>query len=88
MPAGKHKSRSLRRVQTKIPSGKTVQRYEKRNPSKAKWGECGAELSGIPRGRPHEMQNMAKTKKRPERPYGGYLCTQCARKKIIAEHRV
>ncbi|MBI4983390.1 50S ribosomal protein L34e, partial [Candidatus Woesearchaeota archaeon] len=26
------------------------------------------------------MQNMPKTKKRPQRPYGGVLCSACTRK--------
>jgi len=32
--------------------------------------------------------NMAKTKKRPERPYGGVLCTRCMRKTMIGKARI
>ncbi|MFC2136001.1 50S ribosomal protein L34e [Bacteroidota bacterium] len=87
MPAGNKKSGSLRKVFKKTPGGKTVIHYEKRNPAQHKCAECGAELVGIPRLRPKEMQKLAKTKKRPERPYGGYLCSKCARNKIINETR-
>lgn len=79
MPAGRYKSRSLRRVYTKLPGSKVVVHYKKRKPSKAKCSECGTELSGVPRERPYKMQTMAKTKKRPSRPYGGVLCSKCTR---------
>ena len=82
MPAGKHKSRSMRRVYTKLPGSKVVIHYKKRKPSKAKCSECGAALSGVPRERPYKMQTMAKTKKRPSRPYGGVLCSKCMREKV------
>ena len=79
MPAGKHKSRSLRRVFVKTPGGKTVLHYRKRTPNAAHCYKCGAQLPGIPRLRPAKMKNLAKTKKRPERPYGGVLCTRCSK---------
>ena len=82
MPAGKHKSRSMRRVYTKLPGSKVVIHYKKRKPSKATCAVCGAALSGVPRERPYKMQTMAKTKKRPSRPYGGVLCSKCMREKV------
>ena len=85
---GKFKSKkSYRQINVKVPGGRTVIQYRKRKPSKAKCASCRALLSGVPRERPFKMKNMPKTKKRPERPYGGYLCTKCARKKIIQEAR-
>ncbi|MBU0666241.1 MAG: 50S ribosomal protein L34e [Nanoarchaeota archaeon] len=87
MPRGKEKSRTLRRVFKKLPGERTTLHYEKRKPSKAKCSGCDALLKGVPRERPYKMQNMPKTKKRPERPYGGVLCTKCARKKIISQTR-
>jgi len=82
MPAGRHKSRSMRRVYTKLPGNKVVIHYKKRKPSKAECAVCGAPLHGVPRERPYKMQNMAKTKKRPSRPYGGVLCSKCMRAKL------
>lgn len=41
----------------------------------------------MPRERPYKMQRLPKTKKRPERPYGGRLCSACARRAIIASAR-
>lgn len=83
MVSGKHKSRSMRRVFRRTPGGDTVKVYKKRKPSKAKCAGCGKVLIGVPRERPYKMQNMPKTAKRPERPYGGVLCSACSRKKII-----
>lgn len=87
MPAGNKKSGTLRKVFKRTPGGKTVVHYEKRKPKQHKCATCGKELVGIPRLRPTEMKNTPKTKKRPERPYGGYLCSSCVRKKIIQEAR-
>jgi large subunit ribosomal protein L34e len=88
MPSqGRTKSRTYRRVFVKTPGGRTVMHYRKRKPGKAKCGVCGAFLPGTLRERPFKMRNIAKTKKRPERPYGGYLCSKCMRKKIIEQAR-
>jgi large subunit ribosomal protein L34e len=87
MVSGKHKSRSMRRVFRRTPGGKTVMAFKKRKPSKAKCAGCGKQLAGIPRERPRKMQNMPKTAKRPDRPYGGILCAPCTRKKILEKAR-
>jgi len=33
------------------------------------------------------MRNMPKTKKRPERPFGGVLCSKCSREEIVSRIR-
>jgi len=82
---GRFKSRrSKRMIFTKVPGGRTVVHFKKKKPGKAKCGGCGKILPGVPRERPYKMKNLSKTKKRPERPFGGNLCSQCMRKKIIA----
>lgn len=78
MPAGKHKSRRLRRVFVKTP-GKTVLHYRRRKPSRAKCAECKKPLAGVPRELPNRMANLPKSAKKPERPYGGNLCSTCTR---------
>ncbi len=82
----KHINRSFRKVKVKLASRVTTQ-FRKRNPAKAQCGDCGKELHGVPRARPVEMQNMPKSMKRPERPYGGVLCSSCMRKRMIAKAR-
>ncbi|MBW2985092.1 50S ribosomal protein L34e [Candidatus Woesearchaeota archaeon] len=78
MPAGRHKSRTFRRVFIRVIS-KTKKIYKKRNPKIAHCADCKSELKGIPRLRPYKAMTIAKTKKRPERPYGGKLCSKCTR---------
>lgn len=69
----------MRRVKRVAPGGRNVTHHRHRKPSKAKCGVCGAALSGVPRERPYKMKTMPKTEKRPQRPYGGVLCTRCMR---------
>ena len=85
--AVKHKSRSLRRVSRKLPGGKVTIQYKRRKPSRAKCSDCGKPLMGVPRELPSKMKTLSKTEKRPERPYGGVLCSKCMRSKIIKETR-
>ena len=82
MAEGKIKSRTFRRVKVKTPGNKVRVQYRKRKPKQAKCAGCGKALHGIPRERPYKMRNMPKTQKRPERPFGGVLCSACMRKKI------
>ncbi|MFH1072970.1 MAG: 50S ribosomal protein L34e [Nanoarchaeota archaeon] len=82
MPSGRFKSRTFRRVHVRTPKGVSTLRYDRRKPKNAHCGRCGDSLKGIPRLLPGKMHNLAKTKKRPERPYGGTLCTKCMRQKI------
>ena len=86
MVGGKFKSRTFRRVFTKIPT-KTVIHYKRRKPSKAVCSNCGVVLKGVPRALPTKLQNMPKTKKRPSRAFGGVLCSKCSREKIKLEAR-
>ncbi|MFH1399295.1 MAG: 50S ribosomal protein L34e [Candidatus Woesearchaeota archaeon] len=79
MPAPNKRSRTFRRVFKTSPGGKNKIHYLKRKPGKAKCGKCGAILAGVPNQRPYKMQNMAKTAKRPSRPFGGVLCSRCMR---------
>ncbi|MCD4759628.1 50S ribosomal protein L34e [archaeon] len=82
MPAGKHKSRSLRRIHVTTPGGKNKIHYTKRKSTKKKCKECGIQLPGMPHIIDSKFKNLPKTKKRPQRPYAGVLCSKCMRKKI------
>jgi len=87
MTAPKDRVRSKRKVFRRVPSGKTKEAYLKRKPSKATCFKCGTVLSGVPCERPYKIRTMAKTKKRPERAYGGVLCSKCSRKTIAEKFR-
>ncbi len=87
MPERFKRSRSLRRLQVKVPGGQTKVHYKRRKPKGAKCGKCSAVLKGIPRERDFKMANLPKTKKRPERPYGGNLCSRCMRTLFVDRAR-
>ena len=87
MPEGKKRSRTLRRVKRKLPGSRITTHYKARKHSVHKCGNCGNRLAGTVRESPIRQQNMPKTRKRPQRPYGGVLCSRCAREKIRTEAR-
>ena len=64
-----------------------MQHYSRKKPGKARCADCGKALPGVPRERPATMRNLAKTRKRPSRPYGGTLCSGCMRKKMVERAR-
>ena len=75
-----YRSHSKRRVYKRTPGGRTVVHFEERKPKAARCAVCGKPLGGVPRGRPVEIRKLSKTERRPERPYGGYICGSCLRK--------
>ncbi len=77
MPRPGRRTHSLRWVYRRTPGGRTVIHYEKRKPGPAKCAICGSPLNGVPRLIPVKLRRLAKTEKRPERPYGGHLCHRC-----------
>lgn len=77
---GRLKSRKgLRMLFVKTPGSRTVVHFKRKKPSKAKCSNCSKMLHGVPRGLPSQIRNLPKTKKRPERSYGGVLCSTCTR---------
>lgn len=87
MPAGRFKSRTFRRVKSKLPGGRVTTHYKKRRPARAKCAVCGSLLMAVPNLRPFRMKKLQVSKKRPERPFGGNLCSACTRSYIRAEAR-
>jgi len=79
MPRPALRSRSLRRVFRRTPSGRTVIHYERKRNSPAKCALCKMELNGV---KTNKLYKYSKTEKRPERKYGGYLCHKCLEKVI------
>ncbi len=56
-----------------------VIRERKKKPKIQKCAICKKPLHGIPKLRATELKKLAKSEKRVERPYGGYLCSKCVR---------
>jgi large subunit ribosomal protein L34e len=73
------RSRSLRRIKVRTPGNNLVTQYKYRKPKIAKCAICKKPLQGVPRLNAADMRKLAKTKRRPERPYGGNLCSGCMR---------
>ena len=84
MVEGKLRSRTFRRIFVKTPGNKVVIHYKRRKPGFAECSNCRAKLKGVPRARVFELRAIPKTAKRPERPFGGVLCSSCSRQKIIS----
>lgn len=76
------RSRSLSRVIKRTPGGRTVIHYRKKKPSPAKCAICKKPLKGVPRVISSKLKRIPKSEKRPNRPYGGNLCSSCMREKI------
>ncbi|MFH1210613.1 MAG: 50S ribosomal protein L34e [archaeon] len=81
------KSRRHRRVRVKTPGGTTKIAYKRKKPGKPQCAKCGEILKGVPQGFVYKIRNMAKSKKRPERPYGGMFCTKCTRELMADKAR-
>ena len=80
---GSARSRTFSRVHVRTPGSKTVLHLKKRAPPQGHCASCKAILHGAPRARPFEMSKLSKTERRPERPFGGELCSKCMRSKFF-----
>jgi len=87
MSEAKTKSRTFRRIKKRVVSG-TVTHYTKRKPAKCKCANCSVPLKGVKSDLPSKIQKLSKSERRPERPFGGVLCSQCARKEHKKSARV
>jgi large subunit ribosomal protein L34e len=88
MPEPRFKSRTYRRIKTRLPGSTVTIHYVKRKPQLPKCAVCKKELKGTPRAFDFDKKKMGISKKRPERPFGGYMCSSCSRKQIKQEARV
>lgn len=87
MPKPWQRSSSARKVYRRTPGGRTVIHYRRKKVDWAKCANCGSILNGVPRLRPSEMRKLSKSERRPNRPYGGYLCPRCLRREVIRRAR-
>jgi large subunit ribosomal protein L34e len=76
-------------LKTKIrtTTGKIVFREKRKKAGIAKCALCKRPLHGVPNLMRGEIRKWRKTEKRPERPYGGYLCSACSRELFREEAR-
>ena len=71
-------------IKRKTPSGKITLHERRRRPSQAKCANCKSPLHSIQRKIPSEFKKLSASERKPERPYGGYLCSNCT-KEIFRE---
>ena len=76
----RHRTKSFKKIRQRTPGGRTIIQYKHKKHSKHVCAICKELLHGKPRGRPIEIRKLAKSKRAPERPFGGMLCSKCARK--------
>ncbi|PIT84406.1 50S ribosomal protein L34e [Candidatus Micrarchaeota archaeon CG10_big_fil_rev_8_21_14_0_10_45_29] len=84
MPLPKNRSNSVRKIKYRAPDGTSRVRYRRRK--KGKTHRCaisGEKLTGV-----HSTQSVAKTKRRPTRPFGGRLSPSVSRKVLKLRSRL
>jgi large subunit ribosomal protein L34e len=82
MPTRANRSRSLRKVRKRSPTGRPITHYVKKRPNVPSCADCGKHLHGVATGLTSEVKKLNKSEKRPDRPYGGNLCSRCSRVEI------
>lgn len=84
MPRPGLRTHRFKRIAKKV-GGTLVVHYMKRKPAKARCGSCGRPLSGVARDIPSRLRKLPKSKKKPNRAYGGNLCPKCSREAVRAK---
>jgi len=74
--------RRKKRVRVRTPGNRLVLHFKEKKVEVAKCAICKKPLHGVPRLRASELRKLAKSKRRPERPFGGNLCSECMRNLI------
>lgn len=67
----------------KTPGGSLRFQHVKKNTARPKCGECHIALPGLATVRPRELANMSKPKKNVQRAYGGVVCGNCVRNRVV-----
>lgn len=86
MPRPAQRTRNFVKKKVTTPGGRITTHYVKKRSGVPKCGACGRELPGVARGSPAEVARLAKSERKPERPYGGNLCSPCTRKLLKSKN--
>lgn len=71
--------RTMKKVKRRTVTGNNVYAYRKGRVSLAVCNNCGRQLHGIPNVNKSFLSKLSKTEKRPNRKFGGYYCSDCAK---------
>lgn len=77
MPQPHLRTRSRKRLNTKLPGGRGQIHYKKEKTTAPICFVCGQPLAGTPRGGSTEIRKLNRTKRRIWRPFGGQVCHNC-----------
>ena len=86
MPELRYRSRSYKRIFKKTPGGRTVIHYRRKNHQSMSVPDVENHYMVFP-GKTLRDKETREIQKRPNRPYGGYYCSSCARKVFKREAR-
>lgn len=75
------------KTKRRAPSGKLSIVHKRKKTVAARCAICKRPLHGVPRLIPSEMKKLSKTEKRPERIFGGYMCSNCTRERLKQDLR-
>lgn len=87
MTAPRYRTGTFKKSAKRLPGGRRTVHYKKKRPSKHVCAKCGRVLDAVPRGRPYEIRKLSKNQRKPNRPYGGNLCTNCTKQLFKEEAR-
>ncbi len=79
MTETRFRSTSWLKRKVKTPGNRIVIHHSRKKTSFAKCAKCKKPLQGVRRFTHSQFKKLSKTEKRPERPYGGSLCSSCMR---------
>ena len=86
MPRPAQRSRSFKKNPVSTPGGRTTIHYIKKTPGIARCAVCRQPLHGVPSDLPAQIKKLKKTNRRPDRPYGGNMCSACTRETIKSKN--
>jgi large subunit ribosomal protein L34e len=66
-------------MKKRTPGRRTKLVYKREKTGTHKCANCGAELHGMKKLTQNELRKLPKSGRRPARPYGGYLCSDCTK---------
>ena len=69
----------MKKKRVRTPGNRLVTHYEMKKTNVARCSFCKKSLHGVPRVTSSGMRKLPKSSRRPERPYGGSLCSECMR---------
>ena len=87
MPRPALRSRSLKKIRKRLPGGASIIHYIRKRPKRAACAKCKKPLHGVSSGLTSKVRSLAKSKKRPTRPYGGKLCSKCTKEEMKSKIR-